>query len=90
MLPLAGPVTATAVVLTFLATWNAFLLPLVFTFSRPELRTLSVGMQAFVSENSTDWPGMAAAATLSLIPIVVLFVLLQRYFFEGIAGAVKS
>jgi ABC-type glycerol-3-phosphate transport system permease component len=90
MLPLAGPVTATVVVLTFLATWNAFLLPLVFTFSRPDLRTLAVGMQAFVGENSVDWPGMAAAATLSLIPIVALFLFLQRYFFEGIAGAVKS
>jgi ABC-type glycerol-3-phosphate transport system permease component len=90
MLPVAGPVTATVVVLTFLATWNAFLLPLVFTFSRPDLRTLAVGMQAFVGENSVDWPGMAAAATLSLIPIVALFLFLQRYFFEGIAGAVKS
>jgi len=90
MLPLAGPVTATVVVLTFLATWNAFLLPLVFTFSRPDLRTLAVGMQAFVGENSVDWPGMAAAATLSLVPIVALFLFLQRYFFEGIAGAVKS
>jgi raffinose/stachyose/melibiose transport system permease protein len=90
MLPLAGPVTATVVVLTFLATWNAFLLPLVFTFSSPDLRTLAVGMQAFVGENSVDWPGMAAAATLSLVPIVALFLFLQRYFFEGIAGAVKS
>ncbi|MEJ5943711.1 carbohydrate ABC transporter permease [Pseudokineococcus basanitobsidens] len=90
MLPLAGPVTATVVVLTFLAVWNAFFLPLVFTFSRPELRTLSVGMQAFVGQNSTDWPGMAAAATLSLLPIVLLFLFLQRYFFDGIAGAVKS
>ncbi|MHA6620660.1 carbohydrate ABC transporter permease [Pseudonocardia sp. DLS-67] len=90
MLPLAGPVTATVVVLTFLATWNAFLLPLVFTFSRPDLRTLAVGMQAFVGENSVDWPGMAAAAILSLVPIVALFLFLQRYFFEGIAGAVKS
>jgi raffinose/stachyose/melibiose transport system permease protein len=90
MLPLAGPVTATVVVLTFLSTWNAFFLPLVFTFSRPDLRTLSVGMQAFVGENSVDWPGMAAAATLSLVPIVLLFLFLQRYFFDGIAGAVKS
>lgn len=90
MLPLAGPVTATVTVLTFLATWNAFLLPLVFTFSRPELRTLSVGMQAFISESSVDWPGMAAAATISLVPIVLLFLFLQRYFFDGIAGAVKS
>lgn len=90
MFPLAMPITATATVLTFLSTWNAFFLPLVFTFSRPDLRTLSVGMLAFVGENSTDWSGMAAAATISLLPVVILFILLQRYFVEGIAGAVKS
>lgn len=90
MLPLAGPVTATVAVLTFLASWNAFFLPLVFTFSRPDLRTLAVGMMAFQGERSTDWSGMAAAATLSLIPVVLLFMFLQRYFMEGIAGAVKS
>ncbi|SDT27931.1 raffinose/stachyose/melibiose transport system permease protein [Microlunatus soli] len=90
MLPLAGPVTATVTLMTFMATWNAFFLPLVFTFSRPDLRTLSVGMLAFVGENSTDWSGMAAAATISLLPVVTLFILLQRYFVEGIAGAVKS
>lgn len=90
MMPLAGPVSATVTLMTFLSTWNAFFLPLVFTFSRPELRTLSVGMLAFVGENSTDWSGMAAAATISLLPVVLLFIILQRYFVEGIAGAVKS
>ncbi|SDE01508.1 carbohydrate ABC transporter permease [Auraticoccus monumenti] len=90
MLPLSMPVTATVAILTFLATWNAFFLPLVFSFSNPDLRTVSVGMQAFVGENSTDWPGMAAAGVISLLPIVVLFAFMQRYFVEGIAGAVKS
>ncbi len=90
MLPLAKPVTATVTVLTFLSTWNAFFLPLVFTFSRPDLRTVSVGMLAFIGENATDWSGMAAAATISLLPVVALFIVLQRYFIEGVAGAVKS
>ncbi|MFX4274040.1 carbohydrate ABC transporter permease [Propionibacteriaceae bacterium Y1685] len=90
MLPLANPVTATVTLMTFLSTWNAFFLPLVFTFSRPDLRTLSVGMLAFEGENTTDWAGMAAAATISLLPVVLLFILLQRHFVEGIAGAVKS
>jgi ABC-type glycerol-3-phosphate transport system permease component len=90
MLPLAMPVTATVALLTFLATWNSFFLPLVFSFSRPELRTLSVGMQAFVGENAVDWSGMAAAGVISIVPVVVLFVFLQRFFVEGIAGAVKS
>jgi raffinose/stachyose/melibiose transport system permease protein len=90
MLPLSMPVTATVTVLTFLFTWNAFFLPLVFSFSNPAIRTVSVGMQAFVGENSTDWPGMAAAGVISLIPIVALFAFMQRYFVEGIAGSVKS
>ena len=90
MLPLAMPVTATVAVLTFIATWNAFFLPLVFTFSRPDLRTVSVGMQAFVGETATDWSGMAAAGVISIVPVVVLFIFLQRYFVEGISGAVKS
>jgi ABC-type glycerol-3-phosphate transport system permease component len=90
MMPMAIPITATVTLMTFLATWNAFFLPLVFSFSRPDLRTLSVGMLAFVGENSVDWSGMAAAAVISLLPVVLLFVLLQRYFVEGIAGAVKQ
>ena len=90
MLPLSMPVTATVGILTFLSTWNAFLLPLVFSFSNPDLRTISVGMQAFVGENSTDWPGMAAAGVISMLPVVILFIFMQKYFIEGIAGAVKS
>ncbi|UFU07809.1 carbohydrate ABC transporter permease [Ruania halotolerans] len=90
MLPLSGPITSTVVVLTFLATWNNFFLPLVFTFSVPENRTLAVGMLAFEGTNSTDWSGLAAAASLSLLPILVLFLALQRHFVEGIAGAVKN
>ncbi len=90
MLPLAGPVTATVGVLTFLFAWNNFLLPLVFTFGSPELRTLPVGMLAFVGTNETDWSGMAAAATISLLPVIICFFFVQRYFVEGVAGAVKA
>jgi ABC-type glycerol-3-phosphate transport system permease component len=90
MLPLARPITATVTLLTFLAAWNNFFIPLVFTFSRPDLRTLSVGMLAFVGQHETDWSGMAAGATISLLPTMLLFLFLQRYYIEGIAGAVKS
>lgn len=90
MLPLATPVTATVAILTFLFAWNSFFIPLIFTFSQPDLRTLAVGMLAFSGEHETDWSGMAAAATLSLIPVVLVFFFLQRYIIEGIAGAVKG
>jgi len=90
MLPLAKPVIATTIILQFMNSWNAFLQPLVLTLSRPDLRTLAVGMYAFRGEYSTDWSGMAAAATISLAPIIITFLLLQRYFIEGIAGSVKQ
>ena len=90
MLPLAKPIVATTIILQFMHSWNAFLQPLVLTLSRPDLRTLAVGIYAFQGEFFTDWSGMAAAATISLAPIVIVFLFLQRYFVEGIAGAVKS
>lgn len=90
MLPLAKPVVATTIILQFMHSWNAFLLPLVLTLSRPDLRTLSVGIYSFQGEYFTDWSGMAAAATISLLPIIIVFLFLQRYFVEGIAGAVKQ
>ncbi|SEE08470.1 carbohydrate ABC transporter permease [Ruania alba] len=90
ILPLCRPVTATVALLQFLTAWNAFLLPLVFTLSQPDLRPLAVGMVGFVSQNYTDHTGMAAAAVISLAPLVIVFIVLQRHFVEAVAGAVKQ
>ncbi|MBI5305279.1 MAG: carbohydrate ABC transporter permease [Chloroflexi bacterium] len=90
MLPLSKPVIASTVILRFITIWNSFLLPLVLTLSRPGLRTLAVGIYAFRGEYYVDWSGMAAAATISLLPVIIMFILLQRYFVEGISGAVKQ
>ena len=90
MLPLTKPVLATAVIMQFMHSWNDFLLPLALTLSRPDLRTLAVGIYAFQGEYFTDWSGMAAAATIALLPIIAVFLFLQRYFVEGLAGAVKQ
>jgi ABC-type glycerol-3-phosphate transport system permease component len=90
MLPLAWPITATVFILTFLFAWNVYLLPLVFTLSNPDLRTLAVGMTVFVGEQGTDWSGMSAAAVISLAPVVAVFAMLQRRFVDSIAGAVKQ
>jgi len=93
ILPLAKPVLATVAILTFMGTWNAYLLPLAFTMSKPELRTLPVGLVAFQSgfAFSVNWPLLCAGAAISLMPIVVLYIFLQRYFVSGIAaGALKG
>jgi raffinose/stachyose/melibiose transport system permease protein len=90
MAPLAQPIIATVTVMTFLQSWNAFFVPLVFTFSKPQLRTLAVGMMAFAGTHETDWTGMAAAAMIALVPVVAFFFFVQRYFVEGLAGAVKG
>jgi multiple sugar transport system permease protein len=90
MLPLAKPVIATTVILQMIHTWNSFFIPLVFTVHRPDLRTLGVGIYSFVKDSSSDLAGMAAGVTISFIPIILVFIFFQRYFVEGIAGAVKG
>lgn len=90
MLPNASPVIATVCIMQFIWTWSSFLMPLVLTINKPELRTLSVGMQSFETLNATDWTGMAAGAVISLVPVMLIFIFMQRYFYEGISGSVKS
>ncbi|WP_281889512.1 carbohydrate ABC transporter permease [Paenibacillus sp. YYML68] len=90
MFPLSAPVIGTVTIFNFIGAWNSFLLPLIFTLSKPELRTLGVGMYSFFGEFSVDWSGFAAGALLSVLPILIVFLLLQRSFIEGLAGAVKG
>ena len=90
MFPLAKPIMATVVIMQFIWTWNSFLLPLIVTLSRPELRTLAVGLYALRGENVVDWTGIAAGACIAVLPIILIFICLQRYFVDGVAGAVKS
>jgi ABC-type glycerol-3-phosphate transport system permease component len=88
--PLALPVTATVIILQFIASWNDFLLPLVITLSQPNLQTLAVGVYSFQGQNLTNYSDLAAASTITLVPVIVVFLFLQRYFISGIAGAVKQ
>jgi raffinose/stachyose/melibiose transport system permease protein len=90
MLPLSKPMIATTAIMQFIWTWNSFFYPLVFTLNNPDLRTLAVGMFSFFGEHSVDWSGVTAGASISLIPIILVFVFFQRYFIEGISGSVKG
>lgn len=90
MFPLAKPIVGTVIIMQFIWTWNSFLLPLVITLNNPSLRTLSVGLYALRGENVVDWTGIAAGATISVLPVILVFIALQRHFVDGVAGAVKS
>ena len=90
MLPLSKPIIATTAIMQFIWTWNSFFVPLIFTLSKPGLRTLAVGMYSFAGEHTIDWSGMAAGASISLIPVIIVFIVFQRYFIEGISGSVKG
>jgi ABC-type glycerol-3-phosphate transport system permease component len=90
VLPLARPIIATSVILGFNSAWQDYFTPLVFTLGRPELRTLSVGLRAFTGQYSVDISGFAAATTISMVPIIIVFIIFQRQFVNGLAGAVKG
>jgi raffinose/stachyose/melibiose transport system permease protein len=90
MLPLSKPIVTTVIIMETIWSWNSFMVPLVLTLNAPGARTLAVGLFAFRGENVIDWTGIAAGASISILPIIILFILMQRYFVEGIAGSVKS
>lgn len=90
MMPLCKPIATTVVIMETIWAWNAFMLPLVLTLNNPASRTLAVGLYAFKGENTVDWTGIAAGGTIAVIPVIILFIFMQKHFVEGIAGAVKS
>ncbi len=84
LLPLMGPPLSTVAVLTFLQVWNDFLWPLVVT-SSPETMTVQLGLASFQSAHFTNWPVLMASTLLSQLPVLLLFLLGQRYFVRSIA-----
>lgn len=83
ILPLARPALAVVALFTFLANWNDFLGPLVYLSDRDQY-TLAIGMYGFLSRSGTAFGPLMAAATMMVLPIVVLFFLTQRTFIQGI------
>ena len=89
MLPLSGPAVVTLVVVNALWVWNELLIALVF-MQKDELKTLMVGISALRSRNYVNIPATMAGLTIATIPIVVVYMLGQRYFIRGmVSGAVK-
>ncbi len=83
VVPLSKPVFITAALFSFMAQWNSLLWPLIVTTS-DYMRTLMVGLQTFNMEAGQEFELLMAATTLSILPILILFFFLQRYFVQGI------
>lgn len=86
VVPLSKPAFITVGLLSFLGSWNALTWPLIVT-NTPEMRPIMVGLLSFSNEWGTQPRLLMAAATFSVLPILALFFLLQRYFIQGIARA---
>lgn len=83
--PLAGPIAATMVILSFIWSWNDFMWPLV-VLSSQELHTVPLYLASFSLENGTSLGGLTMAlAAVSILPIIVLYLFLQRYIIQSIA-----
>ena len=89
VLPLSGPGVATIAILSFVASWNAYMLPL-FLLNDSTKYTLPLGVQMFSSQHSVDTAQVLAFTSLSMIPALICFTIFQKKIVGGLAGAVKG
>ncbi|MDF2885295.1 MAG: sugar transporter permease protein [Clostridiaceae bacterium] len=85
MLPLSKPALSTLTIFTFVGVWNDFMGPLIYLNSE-KLKTIQVGLRMFISQYSAEYSLIMAASLISLIPVLIIFIALQRFFVEGIAA----
>jgi multiple sugar transport system permease protein len=85
VLPLSGPALATLAALTFLDSWNNFLWPLIAVTSTNQM-TLPLGLANFQGAHSTEWTLLMAGNVMSLAPMLLIFVVAQRYFVRSVAS----
>jgi putative chitobiose transport system permease protein len=88
-MPLVRPTVATVAIFTFVTSWNDFLWPSLM-LPTPDNKTLPVGLAALLSFFSSDFRSVAAGVTMTVVPILIFFVVLQRHFVRGLAGAIKG
>jgi raffinose/stachyose/melibiose transport system permease protein len=89
ILPSTRPAVVTMCLLVSMWTWNEFLLPLVM-ISGEAMRTAPLGLAFFQGQNTTEFSLLAAAGTIVALPIVVLYIFLQRHFINGMLGSASS
>ena len=86
MLPLSKPAISTLVIFTFVSTWNDFLGPLIY-LTETRLKTIQIGLRMFISQYSAEYGLIMAASVIALIPVLIVFLSLQKYFVQGVASA---
>ena len=84
MLPLSKPALATLTIFTFVATWNDYLGPTIYLKTEAK-KTIQIGLQRFIGQYSSEYGLIMAGSVISLIPVLIVFLALQKYFVEGIA-----
>ena len=88
-LPLAKPALASLFILDFLATWNEFILASVLIRDRSR-QLVTAGLMNFVGQYGTQFGMLSAGVLINVIPVMLVYLLLQKHFVEGMAGAVKG
>ncbi|MFC9272838.1 carbohydrate ABC transporter permease [Streptomyces zhihengii] len=89
VLPLALPGVVTAVIFTFIAAWNEFVMGLTLS-TVPESQPLTVGINSFIGNYTVQWNYLFAASVIAIVPVVVLFAFIERHVVSGLtAGSVK-
>lgn len=85
MLPLSKPALSTLTIFTFVATWNDYLGPLIYLKSE-RVKTIQLGLKMFISQYSSQYGLIMAGSVLSLIPVIGVFLVMQKHFVEGVAS----
>jgi len=86
MLPLSKPAIATLTIFTFVSTWNDYLGPLIYLKSIDK-KTIQLGLKMFINQYSSEYGLIMAGSVMSLVPVIIVFLCLQKYFVEGIASS---
>ncbi|HOQ93926.1 MAG TPA: carbohydrate ABC transporter permease [Sphaerochaeta sp.] len=84
MLPLSKPALSTLTIFTFVNTWNDFLGPLLY-LTKMELKTVQIGLRMFISQYSSEYGLIMAASVVALVPVLIVFLALQKFFVQGVA-----
>ena len=85
MLPLSKPALSTLIIFTFVATWNDYLGPLIYLKSEAK-KTIQLGLKMFIGQYSAEYGLIMAGSIITLIPVLIVFLSLQKYFVEGVAS----